>query len=345
MYIVDLADGSVIRKIDTLAGSTTVPNGLAAPAPVDIDGDSIVDYIYAGDLLGNMWKFDVSSSNTSTWGVAYAGTPLFQARTATNLIQPITERPQIGLHPTGLPSEKGVMVYFGTGKYIETADNSPTGQNTQTFYGIWDKNPPPLAAITRAHLLKQQIIHQSTVHGYNVRVTTANNIIWHDTTGNPTGSPPTTHLGWYMDLLNTQGGNTNNGGERQVSNPILRNGRIIFPTLVPTAIVNACDFGGSGWLMELDAASGARLSFSPFDLNNDGKFDDQDYADTDGDGVGDTQVSGKESSVGIIPTPGIAAGPDPSEYKFTSGSTGEIETTSENAGGKDLGRQNWRQLR
>lgn len=360
LYIVDLDDGSLIKKIDTLAGSAATPNGLAAPAPVDINGDFIVDYIYAGDLLGNLWKFDVTSSSTASWGVAYSGTPLFQARTGGGAVQPITVRPQVGLHPTGLPKKKGVMLYFGTGKYIESTDNTPTGQNTQTFYGVWDKQTPTIpdertapevvagtfSPFIRSHLLEQKITDEETVNGFKVRVTSANPITWHTTSGTPTGSPPSSHLGWYLDLVNTEGGNTNNFGERQVTNPVLRNGRIIFTTLVPTELVNACDFGGDGWLMELDASGGSRLAFSPFDLDGDGKFDEDDYAIiyVDGQPV-KVPVSGKKSTVGIIPTPSVVAGSEPTEYKFTSGSTGMIETTRENAGAEDLGRQTWRQLR
>jgi type IV pilus assembly protein PilY1 len=47
-------------KIDTGEGSVGIPNGLATPAPIDADGDGDIDRIYAGDLLGNLWAFDVS---------------------------------------------------------------------------------------------------------------------------------------------------------------------------------------------------------------------------------------------------------------------------------------------
>ena len=57
-----------IRKIDTGAGDTTTPNGLATPAVVDFNGDAIVDYVYAGDLRGNMWKFDLTSTQSGELG-------------------------------------------------------------------------------------------------------------------------------------------------------------------------------------------------------------------------------------------------------------------------------------
>jgi len=149
-------------KIDTGVGSTATPNGLATPAPVDINGDSVVDFVYAGDLQGNLWKFDLRGTNTAAWGVAYqtGGTPLplFTACTASPCTssnrQPITVRPEITRHPAG---EKGFMVYFGTGKYIETGDNATSGEPTQTFYGIWDKDEATLTQFDRSHLLEQRI--------------------------------------------------------------------------------------------------------------------------------------------------------------------------------------------
>lgn len=360
LYIVDAETGTLVKKIDTGVGFTddptdgNRPNGLATVAPVDTNGDFIVDYIYGGDLFGNLWKFDVTATNSSGWKVSY-GEPLFTAQAADGSYQPITTRPQVGRHPTEIDS---FMVYFGTGKYIETNDDSPIGQTTQTFYGIWDKNPepgdkkPPFKAFTREDLLQQKITKEvaqsfdtdgdsvnDTVSEF--RVTTENPIDWG------------THQGWYLDLINTEDGNTNNYGEKQVTDPILRNGRIIFTTLIPSD--ELCDFGGTGWLMELDAASGARLPFSLFDSDKNGIFGRADYinaGDTDDDGEDNEDnyvpASGRKSEVGIISTPGIISGigTDPMhEFKYASGSTGRIEVIHENAGPGYSGRLSWIQLR
>lgn len=101
--------------------------------------------------------------------------------------------------------------------------------------------------------------------------------------------------------------------------------------------------------MEMNYASGARLSYSPFDVNGDGVFTSEDFfmVDTDGDGEPDTPVpySGKESKVGIIPTPSIVNQPGgQQEVKYTSGADGNIEVTIENPGPGYQGRQSWRQL-
>ena len=335
LYIVDIETGLLIKKIDTGIGHSATysgnkPNGLSTVAPVDIDGDSVIDYIYGGDLYGHLWKFDVNSSDISDWDV-YAGKPLFSACAAdtcdnTNR-QPITVRPQVGYKK----GDAGYMVFFGTGKYLETSDDSAVGQTTQSFYGIWDQNydEGTFTTIGRSSLQQQQIIKEVSEFSYDLRVTT----------NEPMGSGD---LGWYMDLINVDGGNTNNYGERQVSDPILRNGRIIFTTLIPSS--DPCEYGGTSWLMELDAQQGARLSYTPFDLNGDGEYNSGDYVEVviDGETV-KIPVSGKKSKVGITNTPGIVSDED-KEYKYTSGSTGHYEVTSENPGLEYVGRQSWNRL-
>ncbi|MCB2427774.1 pilus assembly protein [Methylophaga pinxianii] len=339
LYIVDLSDGSLIKKIDTVVGTVENPNGLASPAAIDSDGDFIVDFVYAGDLFGNMWKFDLSSTNTNNWAVAYSsgGNPqplykaCFGATCDSSNIQPITTRPQVVRHPTS----NGFLVLFGTGKYLEVNDNSISGQVTQSFYGVWDKNQSSLTAFSRSDLLQQSVTDEVTVDGTSYRVTSDNSINW------------TNDLGWYIDLISPNA--TENLGERQVSNAIIRNGRIIFTTLLPSD--DPCDFGGSGWLMELNFATGARLSYSPFDITGEGVFSVDDYVCVancdDDDPTNDVNVptSGKQSGVGIIPTPSIATDTGGQrEFKYTSGSSGNIEVTVENPGPGFEGRQSWRQL-
>ena len=43
----------------------------------------MADYVYAGDLQGNLWKFDLTDNNSAQWGSAFKTgnkpKPLFQA--------------------------------------------------------------------------------------------------------------------------------------------------------------------------------------------------------------------------------------------------------------------------
>lgn len=329
LYIVNVETGALLKKIDTGAGSATTPNGLATPLLIDENGDYVVDYVYAGDLLGNMWKFDVSDASTANWGSAWSsgGSPAPLFSTATG--QPITSQPQATHHPDNL---SGFMIYFGTGKYLETFDNDSIGQTTQAFYGIWDKNTAAVPSISSGNLLAQSISNQYTQdfdtdgdtvddETFTLRNVTDNTIDW--------GS----HLGWQLSLypLKVENvDNTNNFGERQVSNAIVRNGRVIFTTLVPSVV--ECEFGGTSFLMELDFRDGSALEYPAFDLNGDGEYD-----------ADDTDASGRASDVGIMPTVSILAD-GAQDIAFGSGASGDIDVIQLSVGSEAFGRQSWRQL-
>ena len=67
LFIINLATGALIKKFDTGVGSE---NGLATPLLVDTNGDFSYDYAYAGDLQGNVWKFDLTDSDPANWSIA-----------------------------------------------------------------------------------------------------------------------------------------------------------------------------------------------------------------------------------------------------------------------------------
>ena len=349
LFIVDIADGSIISKIDTGAGGNAAPNGLSTPLVVDYNRDGIADRIYAGDLLGNMWSFDITDGSAANWISSHLDgsgdpKPLFIARDESDNRQPITAKAEAKLHPAG-----GVMLYFGTGKYFEVGDGTTATHNT--FYAIRDTDS---VVADRDDLLEQKITHEFTgsftdpdnnIVTWDLRVSTKHSVDW------------STQDGWYMDLA-LQDDSDGDGvtappvwaGERVISVPLLLDDRVVFSTMIPDP--NPCAFGGTGWLMELSAADGARLDETPFDLNNSGTFDADDYVTVtipgDPDGNGEPQVvsipvSGKKSKVGIIKTPAVIRKTD-KEYKYTSGSSGNVEKTTESTG-YFTGRQSWKQIR
>ena len=355
LYIVDLATGNLIKKFDTGVTAPTTGawvNGLSTPSLVDIDGDRKVDYAYAGDLYGNMWKFDLSGATTDTWKIAYGSAggwlPLFTATDGTNP-QPITVRPEVARGPNGA----GLVVLFGTGKFLEETDKSLTPVRNQSFYGIIDRNTGVAATdrVTRGNLLAQTILAEVSVDppdpdgsgpladppAINVRAT-SNNVV---------GDKP----GWYINLVSPSGYQA----EKQVSNPVVRNGNVIFTTLIPDA--NPCKPGGTSWVMEMNVLSGSRLDVPPFDLNNDGQFTSADnlIPITVGGVTIYVSASGVGSTEGILQSPGVAdgvfkapgdTGPGtPVQYKFLPGSSGVIQRVTENPGLGGVGRQSWRQIR
>lgn len=327
LFIVDVETGETLKKIDTNSGSVGTPNGLAAPLLVDTNGDYIVDYIYSGDLNGDLWKFDVTDSDPNQWKVAGGGTPRPLFTTDAN--QPITSQPQATFHPDNLG---GFMIFVGTGKYLEINDNDGFGQTTQSFYGVWDKNLSSFTTLDSSSLLTQSITNQFTQsfdtdnngsadEEFILRDVSDNLIDWD------------VHLGWVLDLQPDKIENTANSlnsGERQVSNAIVRNGRVIFTTLIPSTV--ECEFGGTSFLMELDFRDGSALEFPAFDLNGDGEYD--------GD---DTDASGRASDVGIMPTVSILSD-DNQDVAFGSGASGDIDVIQLSVGNEAYGRQSWRQL-
>jgi len=260
-------------KIDTGEGTTSTPNGLATPTPIVNKVNGAVDYIYAGDLLGNLWKFDVSSTSTGDWGIKTPShSPLFTASytnsSGTFIHQPITSVPVVASHPDG-----GYMIGFGTGKYLEQSDI--TDHTPQSFYGIWDKNVNPVHSIDRSDLVEQTIIDTQTIGSLKFRFASDNDVDY------------PTKKGWYMDLPEA--------GERVDVNPHHRTGRFIFVTRTPTT--QACKAGGSSWLMELDYLTGGQLPLNPLDVNGDGIIDDADsitvtFIDKHGNQVTEKRAAG-----------------------------------------------------
>ncbi|MFT4919992.1 MAG: type IV pilus assembly protein PilY1 [Zhongshania aliphaticivorans] len=325
LFVVNLKTGALIKAIDTKVAG--IDNGLGDILAVDTDGDRITDYVYAGDLSGNVWKFDLSATNSSQWDSAFKTgsnpVPLFVAKDVDGNRQAITAAMTSGRHPDG-----GIMIYFGTGKYFEQGDsvvsNSP---QLQSFYGIRD-NGSRISA--RSDLQLQSIIYEATptLRGgtaeFPVRVVSDTPVSY------------SAKKGWVLDLKNPNA--TNGAGERVTDQAILRNGRVIFNTLIPSA--DPCNFGGTSHLMEIDTITGGRLVNTVLDINGDGLINDDDMVNINGDFF---PPSGKKFDQ-LITRPGII-GAGEKEYKYTSGSRGSIGLTLERGTGKELGRQSWWQLR
>ncbi|WP_395321209.1 pilus assembly protein [Variovorax sp. UC74_104] len=137
LFVLDISNGSVLRRFDLDGGMTAAEltasmplgNGLSRVTAVDNNRDGKVDLAYAGDLVGNVWRFDMSSGDVSTWTVQ----KFFTAKDADGKRQAITAAPYVIQHPTGL----GDLVIFGTGRLLTASDKS--NAQKQTAYGIWDR--------------------------------------------------------------------------------------------------------------------------------------------------------------------------------------------------------------
>ncbi len=296
-------EGTDYIKIDTNVGTTGTPNGLSTPRPIDTDGDGRVDAIYAGDLYGNLWKFDVSSSTSGSWAIAYSGSPLYAATDSAGVAQPITTAPLATLAPGG-----NYLIGFSTGLYLGLNDIATTG--VQTIYAIVDAGAAIAPAVfPRSNLQEQTVLSTPTVvdsvlGSIETRLTSENAVNY------------TTKKGWFMDLPDL--------GERVVFNPILRDGRFVFTTLVPDTGI--CSAGGSGWIMELDYLTGGAPAIPPFI------------------GVPGDPSGIKPPGDGIPNTPTVIGDPDnKKEYKIVNESTGNTDVISESVLNKS-GRLSWREI-
>jgi type IV pilus assembly protein PilY1 len=233
--LIQYLDGDKSLKVIPTSG-TACPaaikpkgNGLSRPQFLDVNGDGIPDFAYAGDLCGNMWKFDISNSSgtvatggvadTTNWGVAFSGSPLFTATTASTTRQPITAPPILRVNT----DVGGLMVAFGTGQGLTEGDRSDTSQ--QTFYSVLDNtrydlestgdnkgkikvnttNPVP-ATVSGRSVLQAESVTGGTGTGTKGTGNSANRSFWKLTTTEVTyacaadATDCTVQKGWYMDL-------------------------------------------------------------------------------------------------------------------------------------------------
>ena len=322
--------GSIVSSDCSHASSDC--NGLSSPQAVDMNGDKVIDRVYAGDLKGNMWVFDVSSVNESHWDSSYktGGTPkpLFIS-SHSGVIQAITNKPILVKHPEGLGGTPDVLVFFGTGQYLVSSDVSNT--DIQSFYGVWDNGSHSL---TPSDLIEQNFVSEVfTNDGTDVsnqaRVVT-------DTAVDYTGEGK----GWVINL-------TEAPGERVIVDPDIRGDLVFFNTWIPDK--NPCNAGGSGVLMSVKQINGGRPDKPAFDFNNDGIVNVDDLVkvttvDGDGNIVEVTYTpSGENYNSGLPASSSFLSG-----KQYTPGTDGgstievrDVETLSDDK----TGRLSWQELK
>jgi type IV pilus assembly protein PilY1 len=304
LYILDAASGTLLRKIDTQIGDC---NGLSSPTAVDVNYDHKVDYVYAGDLKGNLWKFDLTDSDESYWGAAYKDgatpKPLFQT-----VGKPITTKPAVMYHC----SKHGYMVVFGSGRYLGETDIS--NNSDQALYGIWDYGDDADDSewvgvldglfLSNTNLLGSPVVLPQPIDtgvdadGGNYRTLSDSILTWTTTSmngadecgdygtteacdpnevGENQNPDPVADVGWYVDLPEN--------GERVVSDVLIRDGKVIAVSFTPAG--SMCGASGTSWLMMFDACSGSRPSTPHIDINGDNAINEQDLINigTDADPI------------------------------------------------------------
>jgi type IV pilus assembly protein PilY1 len=323
LYILNPKSGDIIKKIVADNPSTDPGNGLSSPIAVDVNADDKVDFVFAGDLKGNMWKFDLTGHTANEWEVAYNDgiydQPLFKAEGPDGFEQPITSKPEVMLHP----DSHGLMVLFGTGKFL--GDSDFTDNSTQTVYGIWDygdrvhypgkwgvysydDDQEYLGTFTRDQLSNQPqnvtLIKQTSDHHtvfvnrendtpveINLRVMSSDQPVWKTRVDNDTKNEFS-----FPDLSDI--GTSHAGwyydlplvGERIITDLLLRDGRLALSCFRPGP--DRCSNESNSFFMELNAFTGGSIPAVIFDFNEDGVID-----------IADTVISGYDTEGNPVRVP------------------------------------------
>lgn len=341
LYIINAITGTMIKSLEVQSPfkdpKLYSPNGLSSPRLADFDSDGIADYAYAGDLHGNLWRFDLLGTNASgptlsppsngsygdrnggdgNFAVSYAKSPMFTATsTKGGSLQPITSAPNLVRHPT----RKGYLVIFGTGKYFESVDKEVKNDHAQSLYGIWDMKTKAEATvadtINRTQLAVQTITSETAGMGKvsgkmrEARIMSNNAVEWY--TGFDS-TKPVNKRGWRLDLASGA-----LDGEMIVENMRTLGSMLLVQTLVPGE--DPCAQGSGNWLYAINPSTGGRTLHQAFDTR----------------AANDVIVSaikfGSEGGVSI----------SQSETGFTANAPGDQEPIAPPP--DSMGRQSWRMV-
>jgi type IV pilus assembly protein PilY1 len=259
-------------------------SGIVEVAAADLDSDHIVDYVYAGDVLGNLWRFDLTGNTTSAWNSVPPallfkepfGNPITTAVTVSTLR---TIDTQLG---SGAPSvtrkAERVVLNFGTGQQIPQTNAQATqyASGQQYLYGIWDgdfynwNNPTvngkpsspvqPIVSlgqnafktITSQSSLQQQTISNPSPTTRKISQAT---VCWADQSG-------CSQYGWFIALPTTN--------EQIIFNPIISpDGELVVNTFIPavTDLLSCAPALPTGWTMAMEPDTGAGSPTAFFSAN------------------------------------------------------------------------------
>ncbi|MDM0014127.1 PilC/PilY family type IV pilus protein [Variovorax sp. J22P168] len=229
LYIVNPDTGALLQRIDT----PTAADGMAQAAGFIVDfSDGTADSIYAGDLQGQLWRFDLSLPKSSS--LDYPAPELIATMAKDGVVQPITTQPLIEVQPLS----KKRFVLFGTGKLLHTDDLALTDE--QTFYALMDGNGES-GGFNKSTTLPEGVSFPIT----------RDNLTEVDNLKQGAGQLPASSMGWYANLGYDEAGTT---ALRLVSNPTSYSGIVAFASLQTEG--DACAPSGVSQIYALDLATG-----------------------------------------------------------------------------------------
>jgi type IV pilus assembly protein PilY1 len=271
IFILMVDPNTGAKSMYYLSTGVTGSNGIAYVMPVDLDGDHVTDYVYAGDLKGNVWRFDLTSNSSASWTV---DGPIFTTQTG----QPITSVVDpVFVSNSGAGAQ--IMLLFGTGEKFPLTNTSATSYQSgaQSYYGVWDWNmsswnahnltqfdslsasasglPSPYT-LTASNLQQQAV----TIASDGSRsITSPSPVCWK---GSSTCTSGNTQFGWYINLPGTNSAFGTTTYEQVIYNSLIVSTAVVFNTVLPAvdSPLACTPDTDNGFTYALDAGTGQPVS-------------------------------------------------------------------------------------
>lgn len=280
-------------KLPASAGS-----GLGEPALVDLDLNGTVDRAYAGDLEGNLHRFDLSSPEPASW----TATRLFQARygSGRGVPQSISARPLVFKHP----SQSGFMVVFATGVPLRPGQSGAVA--VQSLYGIWDAGGVVHGVVDPDSLVAQRMSNIRTTGNGSARLhrVVADQPVDYQL---PSASQSGVR-GWRIDLdaprAESATGTAQHPGERFHPRLTAWGDLLIVTTQIP----NGADGGAIGAVVPIKWATGGSPRRPVLDLNDDGLLTESDLLPADDGDRAPAMVFDERDFSGPLAAPRVLPG-------------------------------------
>jgi len=237
IFVVDIETGAILDNKDTGAGDTTTPSGLSHLTGYadNFAVDNTTQYVYGGDLLGNVFRFEMSNMSRKRIGQLFDGSSPPKP-------QSVTTRVEVTKFDAGFN-----VVYVGTGRLLGSSDLQDPATLVppedrafqQTVYGFKDTGGDlGNLRLPAANLVQQTL----SVIDATTRTISNNAVDW------------STKNGWYVDLNPSN----QSPGERVTIDPQLVRGVLLVATNQPN--IEPCSAGGDSFVYQFDYRSGSYVA-------------------------------------------------------------------------------------
>ena len=202
VYVVDILTGSLVWRYSYTENSEmqySIPSDITK---VDLNGDGKIDRLYAGDLGGRLWRFDIGDPDTAKWSAKI----IFNANPGASDHRKIFHPPDVTLEKDEGNYE---MVFLGTGDREHPKNTTVVNR----LYAVKDKNL--LSPFNENDLedVTQDLLQDPSTPGTQ-KNTILNNL--------------KTKKGWYIKLKD-------NHGEKCLSSPLVIYKAAYYTTFSPTS--------------------------------------------------------------------------------------------------------------